>query len=137
MIATAARLLILATVLGVTGCQAKSPAPGEILDELKAYVENDGRVATPPGNYTVGVIAVDTPRDIVTVKNIKCTSSMPPLTKEINGIPKGTLMHYYMVVERRVKPDASETINNRQFYVYNADGTWKFLENKSYATRYD
>jgi hypothetical protein len=137
MIATAARLLILATTLAVTGCQVKSPAPGEILDQLKAYVENDGRVARASGNYTVGVISVDTPRDTVTVKSIKYTSSMPPLTKEINGIPKGTLMHYYRVTERRVKPDKSESVNYRQFYVYNAEGTWKFLENKSYATRYD
>jgi len=121
---------MVALVVLDTGCAKKSPAPPELLDRLKAFVENNGRPAENVFSVPGGVgSASGAAGDKVEVKNIKYASTISPLSKDIGNIPAGTIVHYYNVDVTITSPDGSNRWDRRIFYVYQAaSGEWSFIE---------
>jgi hypothetical protein len=122
---------ILFLVICLTGCGAKSPAPPQVLDDLKAYVENDGRQVRREDIFSMpsSLGTNQPPGDEVQVTSVRYDRTDAPLNQPSNGIPSGTVLHTYEIWDTRVKPDGSKEREQRWFYVYaDSSGQWHFVK---------
>ena len=130
LVALAVLLFCLARWFGVF--DAKSPLPTEALDQLKTFVENDGRQVAAVNVF--GMPGSGGPATAVpeTVKVNRIRYLYPVPTHQTHGsIPAGTVVQLYRVEDTRVTPGGAEHFEERLFYVYrNAAGAWRFLENQ-------
>jgi hypothetical protein len=121
------------------GCHARGPAPQEVLDRLRAFVESEGHQTSSGNVFSMPGMAPSAgkPSDTFTVKSISYNSTLPPLRQPAGDIPAGSVMYYYAVEGTRTHPDGSQTYQTRLFYVYtDASGNWQFMENKT-GSSYD
>ena len=130
---TALGAVALLAMLGWFGLfDPRSPLPPEALEQLKAFVENDGRQARAADTFSMpgGVGPTPATGDTVKVTHLKYLYPIP--THEAHGsIPAASTVQYYRIEDSRLSPGSSPRSEDRFFYVYqDAAGAWRFLENQ-------
>ena len=111
--------------------EPRSPLPPEALDQLRAFVENEGRPVSSADVFSMPGNAASPPAaEVVRVKQIRYLYPVP--THEAHGTtPAGSVMQFYRVEDTRQRADGAPQTENRLFYVYrDTGGAWRFLENK-------